>query len=170
MSLATPPSKSPTHTSDEESARKAKEAITEIVTHSFEKSMAYANLIIIAGYAGGFTLWNFTRAALSPRGTATIALLFGVSLASFIAFEVYKMIYATRFALQQRVLIIQNLSPRQFLDELARLNQKGQRSLLGRLMPLWVVALSLAVASAIGASVLLFYSFFATLFCWPAWP
>ena len=65
---------------DEEIARKLRETTIEIVMRSYDKASAYANLIILAGYAGAFGILEFSRNQMSPRGAALVALLVGVSL------------------------------------------------------------------------------------------
>ena len=41
------------------------DAQKEIISFSYSQGMAYANLIIGAGYAGFFATWAFTRRLLS---------------------------------------------------------------------------------------------------------
>ena len=61
-----------------------------IIAGAYEKANAYTNLIIVAGYAGLFALWQFTKDNLSRRQVIISGLLTITSLAIFVLFEIYK--------------------------------------------------------------------------------
>lgn len=66
----------------------------KLLSASYDKAMAYTNLIILAGYAGFFGLWNLTKGLLSPCQEAFSALFMLCSLTIFVVFEIYKAFYA----------------------------------------------------------------------------
>ena len=78
-------------TDDDEAAEKAKNRIIEIHSKLFDKASSYSNLILLGGYAGAFTIWNYTKPQLPLKANIVSAILLGISLAVFIWFEVFKM-------------------------------------------------------------------------------
>ena len=72
------------------------DAEKELLSFSFNRAMAYTNLILGAGYAGFFATWAFTRDHLSASETLWSALFVTLSLLSFVLFEVYKSFYISR--------------------------------------------------------------------------
>lgn len=71
--------------------RKMLEAHKELVAHAYSQAQAYTNLIMVAGYAGYFTLWGFIRDYLTRATEFWSALLLSVSLSGFVLWEVYCM-------------------------------------------------------------------------------
>lgn len=69
------------------------EAQKEILASTFSQAQAYTNLIIAAGYAGFFGIWSFVKDDLTRGTMFWSALLISLSLAAFIAFEIYGMYY-----------------------------------------------------------------------------
>jgi hypothetical protein len=145
---------------DDEAAEKRKDRIIEIQSKLFDRAATYANLILIGGYAGAFTIWNSTRAQLSPRMNIVIALLLGISLAVFIFFEVYKM---TRNAIHTRriaEILTTATSSRDFLDKVGAADRRASVESI-RATAVWRACLAISVLTAILAIFLLFYNFFA---------
>src|SRR5687767_2281479 len=73
---------------EEENAAKARAALIEILSASYDKAAAYANVIILAGFAGGFAIWSNVQENISTRARITVALLLTISLATFVFFEI----------------------------------------------------------------------------------
>jgi hypothetical protein len=67
-----------------------------IITSAYDKANAYTNLIIIAGYAGFFALWQMTKDYLGRKQALLSALFILVSLIVFIVFEIYKAHFTSR--------------------------------------------------------------------------
>ena len=100
--------------SDEEANAKNFDYLLELQSSMFNRAAAYTNIILVGGYAGAFTIWNFTRSQLTPRATIVVALFLSISLVTFIAFEVFKMIW-TAVELKKQVLILRTAkSPTEF--------------------------------------------------------
>jgi hypothetical protein len=147
-----------------------KDEMAKMLSITFDKGMAYTNLIILGGYAGAFTIWNFTKDSLHERAEIWVAMLLCISLLTFISFEVFKMIYGVTDALQARNLIVKQLPANEFLKEFEDLRNSGNRKGMRVMLPVWVVQLSIAVASALAEFGILLYNFFAILISLPQWP
>jgi hypothetical protein len=154
---------------EQEAARQAREAMIEVLTVSFDKAVAYVNVIILAGYAGSFTSWAYTRDQLSPNATILVALLLGVSLAFFVFFEVFKMLFIHRHNTKQAKLLHADHEARVFLERLRTLQSAAPQSTLW-FMRIWGAVTAVSVISGLCAVGILFYNFFALLFGSPLWP
>jgi hypothetical protein len=154
----------------DDAAKKVREAMIEIVTRTFDRASAYTNLIMLGGYAGAFAIWSFTREYLPKTATILVALLLGVSLCTFILFEVFKMFFSTKTFMRQRELLVHQLPPQQFLQELSQFRTSADTLVLKVVMPIWRVAMVISVGTALGAIAILFYNFLAILIGWPLWP
>src|SRR5207237_2098179 len=78
-----------------------------IIAGAYEKAVAYTNLIIVAGYAGLFALWQITKDNLSRRQVLISAFLIISSITIFVLFEIYKAHYTSRL-LRQYAKTVQN--------------------------------------------------------------
>ncbi len=83
-------------TGPQSSAEKLVEMQTRILSASYDKAMAYTNLIIIAGYALFFGLWQVTRDYLARTPALWSAMLIAISAAIFALFEVTRMFLSSR--------------------------------------------------------------------------
>ena len=61
----------------------------EVITASHEHAKQYSNIIILAGYAGLFAIWNFTKQSLENWQTLSVGLLTIISVLIYIIFELY---------------------------------------------------------------------------------
>ena len=57
----------------------------------------YAQVVMLAGYAGFFTLWSQTKSSMSLWLFASTGALISISLMVFVAFELYKALAMGRF-------------------------------------------------------------------------
>ncbi len=80
----------------QEQAEKVQKFIIELNAKLFEKAQAYTNVIILAGYAGAFTVWSSTKQSLSAKANIVIAGLLAFSLLAFVCHEIYGMIQRSR--------------------------------------------------------------------------
>jgi hypothetical protein len=148
---------------DEETAEKARAAMIQIIHAGYDRGAAYTNLVTLGGYAGAFAIWNYTQDDLTKDSRILIALLLGVSLATFVFFEVYKMTAQTAHTVKQVELIGQGLPAHIFLDRLAKLDSQRQLDNLRGTLKLWAAVMGISVTSALAAVSILFYNFFAIL-------
>ncbi len=107
-------------------------AIKEIVTHSYSRSAAYTNLILVAGYAAFFTVWKAMKSDLNEILILLSGLLVLVSVLLFVFFEVYGMFVRTlHFGDLQRKLA-QKPSPT-FVQEI----QAAEKELMAKAFRVW---------------------------------
>ena len=147
----------------EADAERVRHTLIDIQTKIFDRAAAYTNLIMLGGYAGGFAIWNFTREILGKQAEVWVALLLTISLATFIFFEVFKMIYLSGTVLKQRAIFTKALSPGQFSAELRELEQSENKRITKWLMPVWIASLVVAVPTAIGAIGICLWNFVTAL-------
>lgn len=153
----------------EAAQRKAVDALSEIQGKMIDRAAAYANLMMIGGYAGIFTIWSSTRAALPIKASISIASAITFSLVIFISFEIYKMILTAVRALRNRKILTEAVPIQEFLERLEKLKQEEARRPVGY-MRMWMTALVLCISSALVALGLLGYNFAAVLLNLPMWP
>jgi len=133
----------------------------KVISTLYDKSIAYTNIIVVAGYAAFFALWSLTRPYLSRSHALWAALFMLVSAATFVFFEVYKMILTT-WSLSTRYTTfsdrVKGRPANEVLAELEKLDSEGRKKAL-RLLPIWKVCLFITVATALAAVGTLTYSF-----------
>lgn len=135
----------------------------------FERSAAYINVIIIAGYASFFTIWSFTRESITEKASLTVALMMSFSVFFFASWEVFKMILGAKDIHKAVFLTSKKLPPEVFLKELESIQLDVQRKQM-RLSRAWMIILMLTVPTAFGAGLILMYNFLAKLLGLPLWP
>lgn len=67
--------------------------VTEIITVQYSNARAYANVVIVAGYAAFFTMLGFARGDIPHDATIWAMLLMTFSATVFVLFEVFKMFW-----------------------------------------------------------------------------
>jgi hypothetical protein len=155
--------------SEQEQADKAKDCIIEIQSKLFDKAVAYSNLIMLGGYAGAFAIWSYTKPQLPERANIIVAFLLGISLAVFIFFEVFKMATNARHFLRVTNDLKTATTPKDFLDKWKFIEvDEAKASLIATRV--WALNLIICVGTALGATVILFYNFFAFLVGLRLWP
>lgn len=157
----------------DELARKKNEEIIEIsvkiAAGTYDKAIAYVNVVIIAGYAGFFGIWSFTNQLLTNAATVWSAVLMGSSIFTFCSWEVFKMIYLSHSLRVFSNFLTRNYDPEQFVNRLEKIRaDEALRSI--RLYQYWFFILLLAVPTGVCAGLMLLYNFIAYLLGWPAWP
>lgn len=131
--------------------------LTRIISHSYDRAAAYTNLIILAGYAGMFTLWSFTKDYLNETIEIFIALMVGASLFIFCAWEVYKMIYSSRLIKKQAELVMEPLAPKEFQQRSEAITLSVNRDNI-KLHNQWLFVLTVTIILGFGgASILMGY-------------
>ncbi len=91
----------------------------KVLSASFDKAVAYTNIVVIAGYGGFFGLWSLTKGYLTATEARYAALSMLASASIFVGFEVFKMIGAT-FMLRKRAEILQDPKAKTDREELAK--------------------------------------------------
>lgn len=72
------------------------DAQIRILSAAYEKAIAYTNLIVLAGYASFFGLWQLTKADITKSQSMWAALCILLSALVFVIFEVTKMYVSSR--------------------------------------------------------------------------
>ncbi|MEQ1714749.1 MAG: hypothetical protein ABL907_01975 [Hyphomicrobium sp.] len=85
----------------------------ESATQDLERAKSYTTLVISLGYAGMLTVWNFTSELVPDKVKALTGIMAGISLVSFVIFEVLKMFVMQRNA----VLRFRLLGPRPSFED-----------------------------------------------------
>jgi hypothetical protein len=137
----------------------------KVVTATFDKSVAYTNLMLVGGYAGFFGLWQLTKDYISKPQALWAALLVLISLVSFIIFEVIKMIFITR-SIQKQARILNSPTTRsdpqlliKQLNELQAIQERGSM----RFMVCWAIAVAVALSTALAGAGILCFAFISGL-------
>jgi len=152
-----------------EQETKVRETLVEITTKSYDRASTLTNLIVVAGYAGIFTIWGL-------HAGATIGAHYHHScqpsrniIVTFIALEVLKMVVTAHHFLKTRKIIITPMPPERFLEKIKDI-KTSEAALMFWFMPIWAMVVTICVSSALGGLGLLFYNFLAILAAWPLWP
>jgi hypothetical protein len=132
-----------------------------IIAGSYEKANAYTNLVILAGYAGLFALWQFTKDNLTRSQVLVSGLFLLVSIAIFVLFEIYKAHY-TAHLLRRYLNVVQQpenrASPERLLSAM-NVFEAAERAASVHFVRFWLVIFWLTTATGVGAALVLAYSF-----------
>jgi hypothetical protein len=149
--------------------QEAIDAIVEIQGKLYERASAYMNLMLLAGYAGGFTIWSNSSGNFSQKSNVCIGLSLGLSLTSFILFEVFKMLANALSFIKMRRLIRSKDNPEKFLKDIQRLYHKAMEPKIAYI-PFWLITMGVSVSGALFAIGVMFYNYMSVLAGWPKWP
>jgi hypothetical protein len=117
-------------------------AVINLHAATFTRAESYTKLIMVAGFGAFFALWSLVRTELPPVLGALAALSMVVSVASFVLFEVWKMMMQYRYLTPVAKAIGDNAaaSDADFIEAVARAELAHQIK-LARLTAVWVYAL-----------------------------
>lgn len=132
----------------------------EILSALYDKSAAYTNLIMAAGYAAFFAVWSNMKLLLTPLQMRVSALAMMLSLIVFVAWELTKMI-CTSLNLQKQFDVSQ--VERQQFDQKLNEYKKSERKFNVKFLAMWPFILVAAIVPAIIAASVLVYAFIADL-------
>ncbi len=134
--------------------KKQIDILKEILTHAYDKSSAYTNIIIIAGYVAFFSLWKETKAFLPGRAALLAALLMLTSALLFVLFEIFKMISGSIYFRNIGKDIEKIKDPKELIEKV----QKGQQRFSTLNFRIWYLVLIPTAATGLaGAGILLYY-------------
>lgn len=137
----------------------------KLINALYDKAAAYTNLIMIAGYAGFFGIWQMAKDHLGASQVLWSALLMLASVSVFVAFEVYKIITTAR---QQMARSEELYDERNHADVdrlLAKLNELAEAThkWAPRFAKVWLFVLVSAIGTAVTATGILAYALIAAL-------
>ena len=142
------------------------ETLVKILSMSYDKAIAYNNIVIVAGYATFFAILGATRTSLSQWVLITSALLMILSATVFVLFELLKMVQSTKSLVQLHVIATDEKArknPEIFQSKMKAFEMLQQSTSL-RSLRTWVVVLVITVSTALSAIALLVYNYVCILF------
>jgi hypothetical protein len=131
------------------------EAQKELLASTFNQARAYTNVLLAAGYAGFFGIWAFVRSYLTRGEVLWSALLVMVSLALFVAWEIFGMYLRSRTL----IAIAKAVAEPERFEELMLAYQRTARDRAIRFGKVWVVTVWGTVVTGLAALCILFYAF-----------
>jgi len=137
----------------------------KLLTAVFDKSTAYTNLMIIAGYAGFFSLWQITKDYLSKPQVLWSALLVFISLISFVLFEVTKMIVIQQdISSKAKALQLPEVrqNPQVLVKRLEEIGNTHER-INFKFMRYWVVTMVVTLSCGLSGAGILAFAFISGL-------
>ncbi len=135
--------------------REMLEAQKELLAHTFSQAQSYTNLIIVAGYAGFFAIWTQMASEMAPATKFWSGFLISLSVAGFIAWEVYGMILRSKAMLG----IARAVSDPERYEELILEHRARQHDKAIQVGRTWLIALPFIAGTALFA-LLIILSFF----------
>ncbi|EGQ7800831.1 hypothetical protein P6A00_004601 [Vibrio parahaemolyticus] len=146
---------------DKMAANALVEAQIKILTASYDKMAAYTNLVVVAGYATFFGLWNLTKDILSPDQKLWSALLIAISASVFVIFEVTKNYFHSRNIMKLNKIVTDpkiTASAPKVLAAFDKHNQKLNKHMLAWGI-WWHVSWVVSVVCGIAGAGVLMYAF-----------
>lgn len=146
-------------------AEKMIETLVKILSSSYDKAIAYNNVVIVAGYATFFAIWGATKPALTHWISITSALLMVSSATVFVLFELFKMVQSSQTLMQlQSIAADENArkDPEVFQSKVKAF-ETLQRSASLHFVRVWVAVLGITVSTAVAAIGLLAYNYVCAL-------
>src|SRR5690606_4600684 len=131
------------------------DAQKELLAHTFSQAQAYTNLILVAGYAGFFAIWTQLGADMTRATKFWSGLLIALSVAGFIAWEVYGMIQRSRSMLGIARAVNDPARFEQLMEE-QRATEHDRAVQIGRA---WLVALPFIAGTGFAALFILLSAF-----------
>ena len=133
----------------------------KILTVTYDKAVAYTNLIVLAAYAGFFGLWQITKEYIPKNLALWSALLILISVVTFVAFEIITMVYV-HHNVQTTVAALKDpevrKNPQSVNNALIEISLVHERVTF-HLMRVWAMALVLTISTGMAGSGLLAYAF-----------
>jgi hypothetical protein len=143
------------------------DAQIKIVSASYEQQKAYTNLIIVAGYAGLFALWQLNRDHIGRRLGLTAALLLLLSISIFVIAEIYRAHFVGKLIRRyyQAVQKTRDASPSLEAVSSALIEfDQWQRNESAKSASWWIFVFWATTVTGVAAAMLLLVSFVHALF------
>lgn len=148
---------------DKAAAEEQKKFFIDFSSHAFDRAMAYTNIIILAGYAGIFTIWNYTKDNIPENSEIVIAILLLASIGIFIGFEIYKMISNSILVMKIGEFIKDDMTPEQIQNGIKNFKNQSNREKI-RMSLVWPTILVLSIGTGYGAGFMLIFYLIQSLF------
>lgn len=132
------------------------EVLIELQASGIEKSIAYANIILLGGYASMFTLLQVTKSIIPSTWLVITALCLVISLISFCGWEIAKMVVFARQNKRHGEILFEELTPEELDDQLSKERKKAQRETV-KMGQWWLAVVCLTIGPAVVAAFILVY-------------
>ncbi|MGO6719531.1 hypothetical protein ACC717_05945 [Rhizobium ruizarguesonis] len=126
---------------------------------TFSHANSYVTVVVFGSYAGMFAIWSNVKDRLSADMTYWTGMLIAISMMSFVAFEIFKMIILSLNMLAVRKLLIRDMSPEERDDLRSEISGKANIFLSRVIIPVWIAALAFTATTGFGAGILLLTAF-----------
>lgn len=137
------------------------DALATIYKGMYDSAANYTNIIMLAGYAGGFALWSLVGDVLSKEQRSWAGLWLLISLAVFVLWEVTKMILLGVIAIRFQKLSA--VAPMQIQTHMQTYGDSEHRMMM-RVHWAWAVfVLPTAIGSALAGIGVLTHAFVTTI-------
>jgi len=145
----------------EAAAEKMIETLVKILSSSYDKAVAYNNVLIVAGYAAFFAIWGATKPALTHWVSIASALLMVTSATVFVLFELLKMVHTSRAMTQLQSITADEEARKspEVLQSKIKEYEAAQRLGSLRFLRIWVVVLVITASTSVLAVGLLAYNY-----------
>jgi hypothetical protein len=142
------------------------DAHLKIISAAYDKAVAYTNLIIIAGYATYFGLWQITKGYLTKRQALCSALFMLTSVVCFVMFEVWKGYFSSRSLFELSHIMNDPANQASGTRLLAAFDQHNsvERRRVVRFGRVWHVVMALTVLCGLAGEGVLAWAFLVSLF------
>lgn len=134
----------------------------ELTSAAYEKSIAYTNAIVIAGYAVAFTIWSSTREQLPKHTEILSALLLLISATAFIIFEITKMTIQYR-RIRRMISVYNGATSFDEIQRRIKAHERKIKSIDKRFYCFWGVIMFTTISTGLTAVIIMAYSFIINL-------
>ena len=134
--------------------------LIRIMSASYDKSVSYTNLFMVAGYASFFTIWAKMYGQFSKFYMGLAGVLMSLSLCVFIVWKLHKMIFhSTYFSDLYKVL--EEKDPKEFFAKLNQQQINEKKRHLEQIKIWWLVLVVTIIPALCAAGILisLFYKY-----------
>lgn len=130
----------------------------------FAQSQVYISVVIFGAYGGMFTIWTIVKDKISPTATYCIGILMVISIISFVAFEIFKMIYSSRRSLAFRSISDPNMTYAEWDARRVAMEKRANNFVSKIAIPVWVISLIVTGATGFAAGAFLIIAFISELY------
>lgn len=135
-----------------------------VVSGTFDKLVTYTNLLVLAGYATFFGLWQVTKEMIDPRLSMLAAFFTAVSASVFVLFEVFRgYIHSLSLVKLDQIILGAAATDAQRLTQAIGEHSKAERVMNARILPVWRVIFLVTVLTGVAGIGILLWAFLSHL-------
>jgi hypothetical protein len=127
----------------------------QILAHLYQTAHGFTNLVIVAGYAGIFAVWQFVRDIIEKEAMIWTAVLITTSILLFAIYETYKMIAQAFFFQRLNRIIFSDLAE----EHRIKVWQQAFTERISEQSRIWLYFLLPIVITGYGAAGILLFTF-----------